>query len=110
MKIAYLSTFYPYRGGIAQFNASLYNSLLERGHEVTPYTFLRQYPELLFPGKSQYVQVEDNAEKINALRILDTANPISYLRAAHKINHTKPQLFLTKFWMPYFAPSLGIIA
>ena len=27
MKIAYLSVFYPFRGGIAQFNANLYREL-----------------------------------------------------------------------------------
>lgn len=110
MKIAYLSTFYPYRGGIAQFNAALYKAFIAKGHEAVAYTFLRQYPELLFPGKSQFVQPGDNAEKIDSQRILDTANPISYMRAANKIKSGKPDLYLTKFWMPYFAPSLGKIA
>ena len=31
MKIAFLSTFYPYRGGIAQFNGALYRAL-EKGN------------------------------------------------------------------------------
>lgn len=110
MKIAYLSTFYPYRGGIAQFNAALYNALQNRGHKVTPYTFFRQYPELLFPGKSQLVQPGDNAEIIESVKILDTANPISFIRAANKIKAGKPDVYLTKFWMPYFAPSLGKVA
>lgn len=110
MKIAYLSTFYPYRGGIAQFNAALYHSLQAMEHEVIPYTFTRQYPELLFPGKSQYVQPGDIAEKISSLRVLDTANPISYIRTANKIKNSNPNILLTKFWMPYFAPSLGKVA
>jgi glycosyltransferase involved in cell wall biosynthesis len=110
MKIAYLSTFYPYRGGIAQYNAALYNALSALGHDVKPYTFFRQYPELLFPGKSQFVQPDDNAEKIDAERILDTVNPISYVRAANKIKRFEPDIYLTKFWMPFFAPSLGKVA
>lgn len=109
MKIAYLSTFYPYRGGIAQFNALLYNEL-KSGHEVIPYTFTLQYPPLLFPGKTQMVQKGDNAEKIDSIRILSTINPLSFKKSVKIINEYNPDIFLTKFWMPYFAPSLGYVA
>ncbi len=109
MKIAYLSTFYPYRGGIAQFNASLFREF-EKENEIKAYTFSRQYPDLLFPGSSQYVSDNDIAEKIDAERILDTINPFSYYSTAKKINEFKPDLMITKFWMPFFAPSLGKIA
>ncbi len=109
MRIAYLSTFYPFRGGIAQFNALLYKELADK-HDAIPYTFLRQYPDFLFPGQTQYVQEGDTAEKIDSKKVLDTANPLSYVRAAKKIAPFKPDLLLTKFWMPYFAPSLGKVA
>ena len=55
MRIAFLSTFYPFRGGIAQFNALLYKSMEEQKQEVKAYTFTCQYPSVLFPGKTQYV-------------------------------------------------------
>src|SRR6185295_1202851 len=109
MKIAYLSTFYPFRGGISQFNASLYREL-EKNHEIKAYTFSRQYPDILFPGNSQYVSDNDPADKIPAERILDTVNPLSYYSAASKINSFSPDIFLTKFWMPFFAPALGKVA
>ncbi|MCX6148731.1 MAG: glycosyltransferase [Candidatus Kapabacteria bacterium] len=108
MKIAYLSTFYPYRGGIAQFNASLFKEF-EKYNETKAFTFSRQYPDLLFPGSSQLVSETDIAEKIDAERILDTINPFSYLSAASKINKFNPDLLITKFWMPFFAPSLGSV-
>ncbi len=109
MNIAYLSTFYPYRGGIAQFNASLYNEL-SLLHNIKAYTFTRQYPGILFPGKSQMVQDGDSAIKIDAKRILDTINPITYSNTSIIIAQSKPELLLTKFWMPFFAPSLGFVA
>ncbi len=109
MKIAYLSTFYPYRGGIAQFNAALYRRL-ELQYETRAYTFLRQYPEMLFPGSSQLVQPDDETDKVLAEKVLDTINPLGYYRAAGKIKRFKPDLFITKFWMPFFAPSLGTVA
>ncbi len=109
MKIAILSTFYPYRGGIAQFNAALYREL-ENNHEVKAFTFKRQYPDLLFPGKSQIVTATEGADKIEALRVLDTINPITYFTTAKKIKAFKPDLLIFKYWMSFFAPAFGTVA
>jgi len=108
MKISFLSTFYPYRGGIAQFNALLYRQL-EKNHEVSAVTFKRQYPSLLFPGKTQFVSPEDKADAIPARRVLDTINPLTYIFTAKEIRKTKPDVLLTKYWMTFFAPSLGFV-
>src|ERR1039458_799367 len=104
MKIAILSTFYPYRGGIAQFNAALYREL-EKNHEVKAFTFTRQYPNILFPGKSQMVTPTEGADKIDAARVLDTINPITYYTTAQKIKAFKPDLLIFKYWMSFFAPA-----
>lgn len=109
MKIAYLSTFYPFRGGIAQFNASLFR-LFEKEHSIKAFTFRRQYPNILFPGKTQMVQEGDIADPISAEAVLDTINPFTYVTAGNKIKSFAPNLLLTKFWMPFFAPSLGWVA
>lgn len=106
MRIAYLSTFYPYRGGIAQFNASLYRAL-EKEHNVKAFTFSRQYPEMLFPGKTQMVENDETVDPIPSERLLDSVNPFSYLRTARKINEFKPDLLIMKYWMSFLAPSLG---
>lgn len=109
MKIAYLSTFYPFRGGIAQFNANLYEAL-KAENEVIPFTFKRQYPDFLFPGKTQYVTADDNAHIINSIPVVDTANPFTYLTAAGRIKQELPDILIMKYWMSYFAPSLGTVA
>ena len=109
MRIAYLSTFYPFRGGIAQFNANLYEELC-RHHEVKAFTFTRQYPDFLFPGKTQYVTPEDKAKVIDSEAVLDTANPFSWYKAARTLARWKPDLVLMKYWMSYLAPSLGTVA
>ena len=108
MKIAILSCFYPYRGGISQFNAAIYRELNLK-HEVAAFNFTRQYPSFLFPGKTQYVDEKDSADKIESLRILDSANPFSYVKTARKIREWKPDLLLMRYWNSYFAPSLGWI-
>jgi len=109
MRIAFLSTFYPLRGGIAQFSASLYRAL-EKTHEVHAFTFTRQYPSLLFPGATQYVTAEDQVDPVPAQAVLDSINPLSYFKTAAIIRACRPDLLLTKFWMPFFAPSLGSVA
>lgn len=109
MNIAYLSTFYPYRGGIAQFNANLYRAI-EKDHLVTAYTFTRQYPDFLFPGKTQLVTEADIADPIASVRMLDTINPLSWYHTAQAIKKTQPDVLLMKYWMSYMAPSLGYVA
>lgn len=108
MKIAILSTFYPLRGGIAQFNALVYREL-KKNHEVKAFTFTRQYPNFLFPGKTQYVTPEDKTDPVDSTPLLDTVNPFSYISTAGKINAFGPDLVIAKYWMTFFAPSLGFV-
>lgn len=108
MKIAILSCFYPYRGGISQFNTYLLRELSKR-HNVKGFNFTRQYPALLFPGKTQYVAKDDDAVSTQSEAVLDTANPFSYLSAAKKIASWEPDVLITRYWMSYFAPSLGSV-
>jgi glycosyltransferase involved in cell wall biosynthesis len=108
MKIVFLSTFYPYRGGIAQFSAHLYREAAKK-HEVEAVTFTRQYPKLLFPGKTQLVSPDDTADKIPAKRWLDSINPFTYISTARKIRNLQPDLIVSRYWMSFFAPSFGWI-
>ena len=108
MKIAILSCFYPYRGGISQFNACLYDEL-SRNHVVKAFNFSRQYPEFLFPGKTQYVTADDEAVPVESVSLLDTANPFSYISTYKAIRKWNPDVLIVRYWMSYFAPSLGYI-
>lgn len=109
MKIAILSCFYPYRGGIAQFNASL-AAELGRTNEVGAFNFKRQYPDLLFPGKTQFVTEEDEAVPVESSALLDTVNPFSWVKTARAIRAWNPDILILRYWMPFFAPSLGYVA
>ena len=108
MKIVFLSTFYPFRGGIAQFNSLIYREF-QKKNEVEAITFKRQYPDFLFPGKTQLVTKEDIADPIPSKRWLDSINPFSYFNTGLKIKKLKPDLLITKYWMTFFAPSLGFV-
>lgn len=109
MRIAILSCFYPYRGGISQFNANILNEL-GRQHTVKAFNFKRQYPAFLFPGKTQFVTEDDQAVPVESESLLDTANPFTYLKTARAIEAWKPDLVIMRYWMSYFAPSLGFVA
>ena len=108
MKIAILSCFYPYRGGISQFIACLYGEL-SRNHDVKAFNFSRQYPEFLFPGKTQFVTEDDEAVPVESTSLLDTANPFTYIKTYRAIREWKPDVLIVRYWMSYFAPSLGYI-
>lgn len=109
MKIAILSCFHPYRGGIAQFNANLFLEL-GKEHDVKAFNFKRQYPDFLFPGQTQYVTTEDKAVSIESTALLDTVNPFSYARTAKEIRAWDPDVLILRYWMTFFAPSLGYVA
>jgi glycosyltransferase involved in cell wall biosynthesis len=109
MKIAILSPFYPYRGGIAQFSARLYQTL-EIEHDVKAFTFSRLYPDFLFPGKTQYLKDEDETSAIPADRVLDSINPFSYRKAVKAIREFQPDLLVIVYWMSFFAPAYAYIA
>lgn len=108
MRIAILSCFYPYRGGISQFNTCLYEEL-SKNHIVKAFNFKRQYPNFLFPGKTQYVTKDDEAVAIESTSLLDTANPFSYHKTFKTICEWDPDVLIVRYWMSYFAPSLGYI-
>ena len=109
-RVALVSAFYPYRGGIAQFGANLYRALEGLDIVVDAYTFRRQYPKILFPGKTQLVENGDKADHIPAERIIDSINPLSYRTAAKKMEANNPQVLITQYWMTFFAPSFGFIS
>ena len=110
MRIAFLSTFYPFRGGIAQFNANLYEAIRAAGHEAKAFTFTCQYPKILFPGKTQFVAPQDNAKPVESTRILNSINPFSWRRTAREILRWKPDLVVFGYWMSFFAPSQAAVA
>ena len=107
MKIAFLSTFYPFRGGIAQFSGAMFRSL-EINHHLKAFNFKRQYPQILFPGETQFVKDEDVADSISTKRILDSINPISFVKTAKAINNFNPEIFISSYWMTFLGPSVSL--
>lgn len=107
MKFSIFSAFYPFRGGIAQFNARLTQELAKE-NTVKTFTFKNQYPNFLFPGKSQFVDSSVHPDSVSAERIVSTFNPFTYFKAARKIKKSQSDVFITNYWMTFFGPFMGI--
>ncbi len=109
-RISLLGPAWPYRGGIAHFSAALARTLAARGHAVQPVTFSRQYPAVLFPGKSQFDDGPPPAGVPIASQVLDTLNPLSWRRTARFIAGSGAEVAVLMYWMPFLAPALGTVA
>ena len=109
MKITLLGPAYPYRGGIAAFYDRLAIELMNEGHSVTIENFSLQYPEFLFPGKTQY-NTSSAPSDVNMLRSVNSVNPFNWISVGRRIAKDAPDLLLVRYWMPFMAPCLGTIA
>lgn len=108
MKVIILGTAWPYRGGLSAFNERLAHEYMSHGHNVEIVTFTLQYPSFLFPGKTQYSD-EPAPEGLKIRRMLNAINPFSWLRTGMYIKRQRPDLLITKFWLPFMAPALGTV-
>ncbi len=68
----------------------------------------RQYPSILFPGKTQ-IDPGKPLFNVPTVPMIDTINPISWFRAARYIVSQKPDVIIFRYWMPFFAPCFGSI-
>ena len=110
MKIVILGTSWPYRGGgIATYNERLARQFMAEGHEVEILTFTLQYPDFLFPGKTQYSDEPAPAD-LKITRVMNSVNPFSWWETARLLRRIKPDVMVVKFWIPLMAPCLGTIA
>ncbi|MFH0989468.1 MAG: glycosyltransferase [bacterium] len=108
MRIVIVGTAYPLRGGIAHYNALLYQHL-SKIHDVSIVTFSRQYPAILFPGKTQEEQ-GGAGSIVPSEQLIDSINPFTWITAARRIAATKPDLLIFKYWIPFFGPCFAFIA
>lgn len=109
MKIIILGTAYPYRGGLAAFNERLAREYQNQGHEVEIYTFTRQYPDFLFPGKTQY-STDPAPKDLNIVRKVHSYNPINWFKVGREIAQKSPDVLVFAYWMSFMAPCMGTVA
>jgi len=109
MKITILSTAFPYRGGIAVFTERLARAFQAEKDDVNISTFSFQYPNFLFPGKSQYSSSE-TPKDLTIVQEVNSINPFNWIRLGLKLKKQKADILVLKYWIPFMAPCFGTIA
>ena len=99
LKIAFFSALPPFRGGISSFSDFLVRAL-KRKAIIEAFTFSKQYPKLLFPGKTQ---LDSKASK-RYPQIITSYNPLTYISARKQLRKVNSDVFIANYWMPFFAP------
>jgi glycosyltransferase involved in cell wall biosynthesis len=108
VKIVIVGPAYPLRGAMAQLNVIL-GWYLSKHHDVHIVSFSRQYPSLLFPGKSQ-IDPGKPLFNVPTLQMIDSINPLSWFRTAWYLIGQNPDVLIFRYWMPFFAPCFGLIS
>ena len=99
---------HPYRGGLADFDHLLARALNRAGIPCRLYTFTLQYPSFLFPGKSQFTDAAA-PEGLDITRVLNSVNPLNWVRTGLRIRRERPDLLIVRYWIPQMAPALGTV-
>jgi len=108
-KIYIIGPAYPLRGGISDFNMRLDRELEHFGYKVELISFKLLYPNFLFPGKSQYVDSKTVSPNLKIRTLINTINPINWLRVGFSLKKERPDLIIARYWIPFLSPSLGTI-
>jgi glycosyltransferase involved in cell wall biosynthesis len=106
-KILLIGPCYPYRGGIALTMSYIYKALTDS--ELFDLRFVNYstlYPEILFPGTTQYDDSDEHFIKVPSVRILSSINPISWWKTAKYIEQEQPDLVAIDWWQPFFGPAI----
>jgi glycosyltransferase involved in cell wall biosynthesis len=107
-RVVIMGPAHPLRGGLATFNQRLAQEFIRQGHSCEIVSFSLQYPSILFPGKTQYS--EDPApEGIRILSMINSVNPLNWIRTGKYLKKEKPDLIVVRFWIPFMGAALGTI-
>ena len=109
LNIVILGTAHPFRGGLAAYNERLAKQLQDEGHKVTIYTFSLQYPNFLFPGKTQFSS-EKAPVNLIIIQKINSVNPLNWIKVGREIKKLSPDLVIFCYWMSFMAPCFGTIA
>jgi glycosyltransferase involved in cell wall biosynthesis len=108
MKVVIVGPAHPLRGGLATFNQRLAEQFIKEGDACTLVSFSLQYPEILFPGKTQYSSDKPPAGlKIHSW--INSVNPLNWWSVGKKIAALQPDVVVVRFWIPFMGPSLGTV-
>jgi glycosyltransferase involved in cell wall biosynthesis len=109
-KIFIIGPAYPLRGGLATFDELFCQAFLQQGHDCEIISYSLQYPNFLFPGSTQFDTSGNAPKNIKIHTLINSVNPLSWIKTARFIKKQKPDFIVFRFWIPFMGPALGSIA
>lgn len=108
-KVVIVGPAYPLRGGLSTYNERLCKGFNDRGDQCSILSFSLQYPNFLFPGKTQY-STDPAPTDIDIDTAINSVNPLNWIKVGLKYRKLAPEIMVFRYWMPFMAPALGTIA
>ncbi|MBC7382727.1 MAG: glycosyltransferase family 4 protein [Bacteroidia bacterium] len=108
-KILIVGPAHPLRGGLATYDERLCREFNTMGHQCEILSFSLQYPNILFPGKTQFSSDTKPGDIVIHSEI-NSVNPLNWLRIGRKYATHEYDLVIFRYWMSFMAPAFGTIA
>lgn len=102
LRIAFVTPFFPLKGGIARFSGLLRDALLDRGYDVVPVAFKALYPDFLSQGAVDADPASDPVFPDEVRLVL--YNPFSWFGTIRSIRSSHPDILLVAYWTGVLAP------
>lgn len=109
MKITVIGPVYPYRGGIAHFTTNLVRAITPH-HSLQVISFKRQYPGILYPGRSDRDPSSQPITTVDAQYLLDPLYPWTWIRSIDVISQFRPDTIVIQWWTTFWSPAFAFIA
>ncbi|KPA17095.1 group 1 glycosyl transferase [Candidatus Magnetomorum sp. HK-1] len=109
MKIAMIGPTFPFRGGIVHHTTLLYKELIKH-NELLFISFKRQYPKVLFPGKSDQDPSRDPLKPEKVFYEIDSLNPLTLENTIKMIKAFAPEKCIFPWWVSFWGPHFWYIA
>ena len=108
VKVALVGPVHPYRGGIAHYTTMLARALAVK-HETLVVSFRRQYPNWLYPGKTDRDPSREPL-RVKAEYLLDPLYPWTWWSTANRIASFAPDVVVLQWWTTFWAPAFWVLA
>jgi glycosyltransferase involved in cell wall biosynthesis len=107
-KIVIIGPAFPLRGGLASYNERLAREFMKEGYETSIFTFSLQYPNFLFPGKTQF-STDPAPTDLDIKVVINSVNPLNWIKVGRQLKKMAPDRIIVRYWLPFMGPALGTI-
>jgi glycosyltransferase involved in cell wall biosynthesis len=108
LHIAIIGPTRPLRGGISHHTTLLARALQQR-HHVRFFSYIRQYPGWLYPGRNDREPAAADVREPGVFYTLDSLNPWTWIKTARQICAEKVDLLIIPWWTVFWAPQVAFM-